>query len=120
MRRDIAIIGAGFAGSLLARLLALRGRDVLLLERDRHPRFSLGESSTPRAALALERLSRRYQQPDLHSLAAHGRWCRDLSGLRCGLKRGFTFYRHRPDSFAVTADARLLVAASPLIVNKIE
>ena len=113
MRRDIAIIGAGFAGSLLARLLALRGRDVLLLERDRHPRFSLGESSTPLAALALERLARRYQQPDLHSLAAHGRWCRDLSGLRCGLKRGFTFYRHRPDSFAVTADARLLVAASP-------
>ena len=30
---DVAVIGSGFAGSLLARLLALRGRSVLLLER---------------------------------------------------------------------------------------
>ncbi len=116
MPYDVAIIGSGFAGSLLARLLALRGRSVLLVERDVHPRFSLGESSTPLAALALERLSARYQQPDLRGLAAHGRWRRDLPGLRCGLKRGFTFYRHHPDQSYRNShanEARMLVSASP-------
>jgi FADH2 O2-dependent halogenase len=116
MRYDVTVIGAGFSGSLLARLLALRGRSVLLVERDVHPRFSLGESSTPLAALSLERLAARYQQPDLRSLAAHGRWRRELPGLRCGLKRGFTFYRHRPGEPFRTAEAheaRMLVSASP-------
>ena len=113
---DVAIIGSGFAGSLLARLLACRGQRVLLVERDAHPRFALGESSTPLAALSLERLARRYRQPDLRSLAAHGRWRRDLADLGCGLKRGFTFYRHRPGEpyrNSEANDARLLVAASP-------
>lgn len=113
---DVAVIGSGFAGSLLARLLALRGRSVLLLERGRHPRFSLGESSTPLAALALERLAARYHQPDLGSLAAHGRWRRALPGLRCGVKRGFTFYRHHPDEAyrnSQANEARMLVSASP-------
>ena len=116
MKHDIVIIGSGFAGSLLARLLALRGRSVLLVERDAHPRFALGESSTPLAALSLERLARRYSQPDLRSLAAHGRWRRDLADLRCGLKRGFSFYRHHPGApyrNSEANDARFLVAASP-------
>ncbi len=116
MKRDIVIIGAGFAGALLARLLAVRGCRVLLVERDSHPRFALGESSTPLAALSLERLARRYGQPDLASLAAHGRWRRHLANLRCGLKRGFTFYRHLPDApyrNSEANDARFLVAASP-------
>ena len=120
MLYDIAVIGSGFAGSLLARLLALHGRRVLLVERAVHPRFSLGESSTPLAALALERLAARYHQPDLHSLAAHGRWRQDLGSLRCGLKRGFTFYRHhpdqpfgKPDPKSDASESRMLVAASP-------
>jgi FADH2 O2-dependent halogenase len=116
VRHDVVIIGSGFAGSLLARLLALRGRQVLLVERGVHPRVTLGESSTPLAALSLERLARRYGQPDLRSLAAHGRWRRDLADLRCGLKRGFTFYRHRPGvpyANSEANEARLLVAASP-------
>jgi len=116
LRRDIVILGSGFAGSLLGRLLTLRGREVLLVERESHPRFALGESSTPLAAIALERLAERYDQPDLGALAAHGRWVRQLPELRCGLKRGFTFYRHLPDapySNGAGNEARLLVAASP-------
>jgi FADH2 O2-dependent halogenase len=115
-RREIVLVGSGFAGSLLARLLALEGRDVLLVERGRHPRFALGESSTPLGNLVLERLARRYGQSDLHQLAAYGRWLRHDPHLRRGLKRGFTFYRHRSgEPFRNTAgnDARLLVAASP-------
>lgn len=44
---DIAIIGAGPAGSTLATLAAERGWRVALLEKSRHPRFHIGESLLP-------------------------------------------------------------------------
>jgi tetracycline 7-halogenase / FADH2 O2-dependent halogenase len=55
---EVAIVGSGFAGSLLARVLRVIGYDVLLLERGTHPRFAIGESTTPLANLSLERISR--------------------------------------------------------------
>ncbi len=113
---DVAIVGSGFAGSILARVLARIGLSVVLVERGRHPRFALGESTTPLANLVLERLARRYDLPDLHALAAYGRWLGALPHLRRGLKRGFTFYRHVPGAAYTNGpenDARLLVAASP-------
>ena len=112
----VAVVGSGFAGSLLARILALQGHDVVLLERGTHPRFAIGESSTPLANLTLERLARRYGLDDCYDLAAHGRWVARFPELRRGLKRGFTFYRHhagRPFSSNGHAPERLLVAASP-------
>lgn len=118
-RFDVAVVGSGFAGSILARALGAAGRRVVLLERRRHPRFTLGESSTPLAAIALERLADRYGLPDLRSLAAYGLWQRELPPLRQvrhGLKRGFTFLAHRPGrplAPAAGGSGRLLVAASP-------
>jgi len=53
---EVAVIGAGPAGSTLAALLAERGRDVLLLEKDRHPRFHIGESLLPLNLPLFERL----------------------------------------------------------------
>src|SRR3954467_1313901 len=41
---DVLVIGAGPAGSMAAALLAQRGYDVLVLERQQFPRFSIGES----------------------------------------------------------------------------
>ena len=41
---DVLIIGAGPAGSMSAALLAARGYEVLVLEKQRFPRFSIGES----------------------------------------------------------------------------
>jgi FADH2 O2-dependent halogenase len=115
-RCHIAVVGSGFAGSLIARLLATLGYDVVLLERGTHPRFAIGESSTPLANLSLERLAMRYGFADCYRLATHGRWLEHYPEIRRGLKRGFTFYRHHPgESFAnrgIDAE-RLLVAASP-------
>src|ERR1041385_4825856 len=88
-----AIVGSGFAGSLLARVLASLGYDVVLLERGTHPRFAIGESSTPLANLSLERIGSRYGLDDCYQLATHGRWLEHFPNLRRGLKRGFTFYR---------------------------
>jgi flavin-dependent dehydrogenase len=41
---DVAIIGGGPGGSSVATALARRGRRVLVLERERFPRFHIGES----------------------------------------------------------------------------
>jgi flavin-dependent dehydrogenase len=44
---DALVIGGGPAGSTVSTLLACRGHDVVLLEKDRHPRFHIGESLLP-------------------------------------------------------------------------
>lgn len=111
-RAQVAVVGSGFAGSLIARILATQGFSVVLLERGSHPRFAIGESTTPLANLSLERIAKRYGLTDLYHLAAHGRWRQRYPDVRGGLKRGFTFYRHHPGEPLATSE-RLLVAASP-------
>ena len=44
---DVAIIGGGPAGSTAATLLSKAGRRVIVLERDKFPRFHIGESLLP-------------------------------------------------------------------------
>src|ERR1700744_4054925 len=44
---DVLVIGGGPAGATIAALLAEHGRRVILLEKDRHPRFHIGESLLP-------------------------------------------------------------------------
>ena len=115
-RCHVAIVGSGFSGSLMARVLAVLGYDVVLLERGAHPRFAIGESSTPLANLSLERLGKRYGLADCYRLATHGQWMKHYPEIRRGLKRGFTFYRHHPgERFENRGfnSERLLVAASP-------
>jgi FADH2 O2-dependent halogenase len=113
---DVAVVGSGFAGSLAAILARRAGRSVLLLERGRHPRFAIGESSSPLANLLLEELADRYDLPRIRPLAAWGAWRRQRPEVGCGLKRGFTFYGHRfGEEYARDPDRsrELLVAASP-------
>ena len=44
---DVAVIGGGPGGSTVATALAQRGRRVAVLERERFPRFHIGESQLP-------------------------------------------------------------------------
>ncbi len=55
-RREILVIGGGPGGSTVANFLAQAGRDVLLCERDRFPRFHVGESLLPYSVPIFERL----------------------------------------------------------------
>lgn len=113
---DIAVIGSGFSGSLLAMAAHRMGRSVIMLERGQHPRFAIGESTTPLTNLLLDEFAREFDLPDVASLTKWSTWQGKHPGIGCGLKRGFTFYHHqRGKLFKDDADrhAQLLVAASP-------
>jgi FADH2 O2-dependent halogenase len=113
---DLAIVGSGFAGSLLAMVARRLGLSVLMIERGRHPRFAIGESSTPLANLWLETLADRYDLPRLRPLSQWGTWQASYPRLGCGLKRGFSYFHHAPgrgwEGRSDRSD-QLLVAASP-------
>lgn len=110
---DVAILGSGFAGSLAALMLRRHGLRVILLERDRHPRFAIGESSTPLANLLVEEIARDYQLPWLASFSKWGSWQQHHPEIACGLKRGFTFHHHQPGTRRPDPSQSLFVAASP-------
>lgn len=113
---DICVIGSGFAGSLTALCLRRLGRRVVMVERGRHPRFAIGESSTPLANLLIEELADRYELPRVRVFSKWGTWQRSRPDVAGGLKRGFSFYFHAPgEPFADDGEhsRQLLVAASP-------
>src|SRR5947207_1450609 len=113
---DVAIVGSGFAGSLMALALRRRGKRVVLVERGTHPRFVIGESSTPLANLLLEELADTYDLPQVRVFSKWGTWQRSRPDVAGGLKRGFTFYFHKPGEAFSDDDTharQLMVAASP-------
>jgi FADH2 O2-dependent halogenase len=116
MKYDIAVVGSGFAGSMLAMIARRLGHSVVLIEKGTHPRVVIGESSTPLANLLFEELCVRYDLPTLKPLAKWGSWQRAHPEVACGLKRGFTFHHHAlhgERSFDPEHKDQLLVAASP-------
>ncbi len=113
---DLVIVGAGFGGSLLAMVARRLGRSVALIERGQHPRFAIGESTSPLTNLLLEEIAHRYDLPRLLPLASFGAWQRAYPHLGVGLKRGFTYFGHtagQPFSRCADRSDQLAVAASP-------
>ena len=116
LKADVAIVGAGFGGSLTALMLARIGRSAVLIDRASHPRFAIGESSTPNADLILLQLAREYDLPRIAPLAKYGTWQAAYPEVIGGIKRGFSYFHHRlGQPFRADADhsTELLVAASP-------
>lgn len=53
---DVVVIGGGPAGSTLSTFLVHKGYQVLLIEREKFPRFHIGESLLPSTQLLWEKL----------------------------------------------------------------
>src|SRR3984893_14791016 len=84
---DVAIIGGGPAGSTAATLLARAGRRVVVFERDKFPRFHIGESLLPFSMQAFTRLG-------LAEKLARAGFMEKLGGARYGAcsEEGVKFY----------------------------
>src|SRR5689334_21917736 len=55
-KTDVVVIGGGPAGSTVSTLIAQKGYKVKLFEREKFPRFHIGESLIPETYWVLERL----------------------------------------------------------------
>ena len=89
---------------------------MALIEKGRHPRFAIGESSSPLANLLLEEICDRYDLHRVRPLSKWGTWQQAYPAIGCGLKRGFSFFRHEEgERFGRDTALRdqLLVGASP-------
>jgi len=53
---DVVVIGGGPAGATAATVLAQHGRHVILLEKEKFPRYCIGESMMPYCYFPLERI----------------------------------------------------------------
>jgi FADH2-dependent halogenase len=84
---DVAIIGGGPAGSTAAGLLARAGRRVVILEREKLPRFKIGESLLPFSMKAFTRLG-------LQEKFANAGFMKKYGGEMCGAcsDEGVKFY----------------------------
>jgi 2-polyprenyl-6-methoxyphenol hydroxylase-like FAD-dependent oxidoreductase len=69
--RDVFVPGGGPAGSTITGLLAERGWDVVIADKERHPRLHIGESLLPSNLLLLDRLGVR-EQVDRIGLIKYG------------------------------------------------
>lgn len=109
---DVAILGAGIAGSALAAILAKNGARTLLVDAGSHPRFSIGESTIPTTSLMWHALGQRFGVPELTHLAGYHNVTRHIS-KSCGIKKTFGFIHHR-DGQEPTDDCAWQVGTGPV------
>ncbi|MCA9938249.1 MAG: FAD-dependent oxidoreductase [Anaerolineales bacterium] len=91
---DTIVLGAGIAGTTLATILAKNGHRVLMLEKESHPRFAIGESLVFRGALWLWLLGQQYDIPEITNLSHIDTLAEHVSP-GCGFKLTFGFLYHR-------------------------
>ena len=90
---DVVVVGAGPAGTTAATFLARGGLSVALIERDRFPRFHVGESLLPANLPLLERLG------VLDEIEAHGflvKYGASIHDQESGLEHTFYFREGKP------------------------
>ncbi|HMG52509.1 MAG TPA: FAD-dependent monooxygenase, partial [Kofleriaceae bacterium] len=92
---DVIILGTGFGGAVLATILARHGKRVLMIERNTHPRFAVGESTIPQMTMGMRILSVRHDIPELDHMSSAMRIRKHITSS-CGVKRNFGFVYHRP------------------------
>jgi len=93
---DVVILGSGFSGSMLGAILARHGRDVLMIDAGKHPRFAIGESTIVHTSQTISLLAREFDVPELEKLGLDSpEGTREVVGSRCGIKRIFGFLYHQ-------------------------
>ena len=92
---DVAILGNGLSGSMLATILGKQGVSVVLIDAEQHPRFQVGESTIPHTSLVVSLLAEKYGLPELEHLVDTDRLAKHVC-TTCGIKRHFGYVLHHP------------------------
>lgn len=108
---DVAIIGSGMSGAVLAIILASQGVRVVMIEAGVHPRFAVGESTIPHTSLLSSLLGERYGVEELEIIAYPERIASEVCST-CGIKRGFGYAYHRPGQEYDPAEGLLVGTSS--------
>src|SRR5207245_4210383 len=96
---DVAVIGGGPAGSTVSTLLAQQGVRVRLFERERFPRFHIGESLIPETYWVLRRLGMLDKMKRSHFVKKHSVQFVNQHGK---LSEPFYFMDHKPHECSQT------------------
>ncbi len=108
-RFDVAILGAGLGGTMLAAILARQGKRVLLLEKGSHPRFAVGEALLPQSTLWMWILAQRFDVPEIQHLTRLDSIHQHV-GPTCGIKRALGFVYHEEGRRQDPRQSNLLIA----------
>lgn len=99
---DLVILGGGIAGASLALVLAKLPARVLVVERGKHPRFAIGESTIPSTTYGFQQLAKTYGVPELAEISHYTSLRRQ--GLRSYPKRHFWFGVHQKNTLLQDRD----------------
>lgn len=91
---DVAVLGSGVGGAVLALILASQGVKVVMVEGGVHPRFAVGESTIPHTSMLSSMLAEQYGVPELETIAYPERIAAEVAPTS-GIKRAFGFAYHR-------------------------
>jgi flavin-dependent dehydrogenase len=98
-RYPVVVIGGGPAGSTVSTLLAQRGHAVGLFERERFPRFHIGESLIPETYWVLQRLNMLPKMQQSHFVKKYSVQFVNASGK---LSAPFYFHDNKPHECSQT------------------
>jgi geranylgeranyl reductase family protein len=100
---DVVVIGGGPAGSTTATLIAQHGRRVELFERERFPRFHIGESLIPETYWVIKRLNLLDKMKRSYFVKKHSVQFINEHGK---LSEPFYFFDHKPHECSQTWQVR--------------
>jgi FADH2 O2-dependent halogenase len=109
---DAIIMGTGIGGSMLGAILARHNLSVLLLDSEAHPRFAIGEATTPDTNFRLKLLALKYQLPEISHLSAFHP-TRDHISPACGVKRAFSFLYQREGQEQIATESHQYPTLAP-------
>jgi flavin-dependent dehydrogenase len=100
---DVIVVGGGPGGSTCSTLIAQKGYNVQLFERDKFPRFHIGESLIPNTYFVFERLGMLPKLKNSHFVKKHSVQFVNQHGK---LSEPFYFFDNKPHPSSQTWQVR--------------